>query len=151
MLESHPDKGGDSDKFKLIREAYDIMKDDVQKKEYDNKLMYYQEMYDRAEEINLQKNIYNFKCIQCEKNNEINKELVKKQNNFYLIFLNSLYNYQTYLIFVEPLIIRFTISHISIRSINLNATMASDFWLASSLSDKSSMSTRRRATTRMIN
>ena len=83
MLESHPDKGGDSDKFKLIREAYDIMKDDVQKKEYDNKLMYYQEMYDRAEEINLQKNIYNFKCIQCEKNNEINKELVKKQNNFY--------------------------------------------------------------------
>ena len=83
MLESHQDKGGDSDKFKLIREAYDIMKDDVQKKEYDNKLMYYQEMYDRAEEINLQKNIYNFKCIQCEKNNEINKELVKKQNNFY--------------------------------------------------------------------
>ena len=83
MLESHPDKGGDSDKFKLIREAYDIMKDDVHKKEYDNKLMYYQEMYDRAEEINLQKNIYNFKCIQCEKNNEINKELVKKQNNFY--------------------------------------------------------------------
>ena len=32
MLESHPDKGGDSDKFKLIREAYDIMKDDAQKK-----------------------------------------------------------------------------------------------------------------------
>ena len=81
MLESHPDKGGDSDKFKLIREAYDIMKDDVQKKEYDNKLMYYQEMYDRAEEINLQKNIYNFKCIQCEKNNEINSELIQKQNN----------------------------------------------------------------------
>ena len=94
MLESHPDKGGDSDKFKLIREAYDIMKDDVQKKEYDNKLMYYQEMYDRAEEINLQKNIYNFKCIQCEKNNEINKELVKKQNNFYqyiIIFNTNLY------------------------------------------------------------
>ena len=83
MLESHPDKGGDSDKFKLIREAYDIMKDEVQKKEYDNKLMYYQEMYDRAEEINLQKNQYNFKCIQCEKNNEINKELIKKQNKFY--------------------------------------------------------------------
>ena len=82
MLESHPDKGGDSDKFKLIREAYDIMKDDVQKKEYDNKLMYYQEMYDRAEEINLQKNIYNFKCIQCEKNNEINSELIQKQNKF---------------------------------------------------------------------
>ena len=83
MLESHPDKGGDSDKFKLIREAYDIMKDEVQKKEYDNKLMYYQEMYDRAEEINLPKNQYNFKCIQCEKNNEINKELIKKQNKFY--------------------------------------------------------------------
>ena len=83
MLESHPDKGGDSDKFKLIREAYDIMKDEVQKKEYDNKLMYYQEMYDRAEEINLEKNQYNFKCIQCEKNNEINKELIKKQNKFY--------------------------------------------------------------------
>ena len=83
MLEYHPDKGGDSEKFKLIREAFDLMKDEIKKKEYDNKLMYYQEMYDRAEEINLQKNIYNFKCIQCEKNNEINKELVKKQNNFY--------------------------------------------------------------------
>ena len=83
MLESHPDKGGDSDKFKLIREAYDIMKDDAQKKEYDNKLMYYQEMYDRAEEINLDKDKYNFKCIQCEKNNEINEELIKKQNKYY--------------------------------------------------------------------
>ena len=83
MLEYHPDKGGDSEKFKLIREAYDLMKDEIKKKEYDNKLMYFQEIYDRAEEINLEHNVFNFKCIQCEKNNEINKELVKKQNNFY--------------------------------------------------------------------
>ena len=83
MLESHPDKGGDSDKFKLIREAYDLMKDDVKKKEYDNKLIYFQEMYDRAEEINLQKNVFNYKCIQCQKDNQIDKELIKEQNKFY--------------------------------------------------------------------
>ena len=83
MLESHPDKGGDSDKFKLIREAYDLMKDDEKKKEYDNKLMYFQDMYDRAEEINLEPNIFNFKCIQCEKNNEINNKLIKEQNSGY--------------------------------------------------------------------
>ena len=81
MLESHPDKGGDSDKFKLIREAYDLMKDDEKKKEYDNKLMYFQDMYDRAEEINLEHNVFNFKCIQCEKNNEIDNKLIKEQNN----------------------------------------------------------------------
>ena len=85
MLESHPDKGGDSDKFKLIREAYDIMKDDVQKKEYDNKLMYYQEMYDRAEEINLQKNKNNFTCIQCQKNNIIEKEVIIDDAKQYII------------------------------------------------------------------
>ena len=83
MLESHPDKGGDSDKFKLIREAYDLMKDDEKKKEYDNKLMYFQDMYDRAEEINLEHNVFNFKCIQCEKNNEIDNKLIKEQNNSY--------------------------------------------------------------------
>ena len=85
MLESHPDKGGDSDKFKLIREAYDIMKDDVHKKEYDNKLMYYQEMYDRAEEINLNKNEKNFICLQCEKNNKIEENLIKEDTRQYLI------------------------------------------------------------------
>ena len=83
MLEYHPDKGGDSEKFKLIREACDLMKDETKKKEYDNKLMYFQEIYDRAEEINLEHNVFNFKCIQCEKNNEINQKLIKEQNNFY--------------------------------------------------------------------
>ena len=83
MLEYHPDKGGDSEKFKLIRDAYELMKDTNKKKEYDNKLMYFQEIYDRAEEINLEHNIYNFKCIQCEKNNEIDKKLIKVQNNYY--------------------------------------------------------------------
>ena len=83
ILESHPDKGGDSDKFKLILEAYELMKDEAKKKEYDNKLMYFQEMYDRAEEINLNKNVYKFKCIQCEKENEIKKESIKEQNQLY--------------------------------------------------------------------
>ena len=32
ILESHPDKGGDSDKFKLILEAYELMKDEAKKK-----------------------------------------------------------------------------------------------------------------------
>ena len=85
MLESHPDKGGDSDKFELIREAYELMKDSNKKKEYDNKLMYYQEMYDRAEEINLEKNENAFICMQCEKNNEIQKELIKDNVNQYII------------------------------------------------------------------
>ena len=85
MLESHPDKGGDSDKFELIREAYELMKDNDKKKEYDNKLMYYQEMYERAEEINLQKNQNNFICLQCEKNNIIEKELIKENTNQYII------------------------------------------------------------------
>ena len=83
MLESHPDKGGDSERFKLIREAFDLMKDEVKKKEYDNKLIYFQEIYDRAEEIILEPNDFNFKCIQCEKNNEIDKNLIKGQNNLY--------------------------------------------------------------------
>ena len=83
ILKSHPDKGGDSDKFKLILEAYELMKDEAKKKEYDNKLMYFQEMYDRAEEINLNKNVYKFKCIQCEKENEIKKESIKEQNQLY--------------------------------------------------------------------
>ena len=83
ILESHPDKGGDSDKFELIREVYEIMKDSNKKKEYDNKLMYFQDMYDRAEEINLEHNVFNFKCIQCEKNNEIDNKLIKEQNNSY--------------------------------------------------------------------
>ena len=85
MLESHPDKGGDSDKFELIREAYELMKDNNKKKEYDNKLMYYQEMYERAEEINLDKNEKNFLCVQCEKNNIIEKELIKDGTTQYLI------------------------------------------------------------------
>ena len=85
MLESHPDKGGDSDKFELIREAYELMKDNNKKKEYDNKLMYYQEMYERAEEINLHKNENNFYCIQCGKNNIIEKELIKDRTMQYLI------------------------------------------------------------------
>ena len=45
--------------------------------------MYFQEMYDRAEEINLNKNVYKFKCIQCEKENEIKKESIKEQNQLY--------------------------------------------------------------------
>ena len=85
MLESHPDKGGDSDKFELIREAYELMKDDNKKKEYDNKLMYYQEMYERAEEINLKKDEDNFICFQCEKNNKIEKKSIKDKNVQYLI------------------------------------------------------------------
>ena len=85
MLESHPDKGGDSDKFELIREAYELMKDNNKKKEYDNKLMYYQEMYERAEEINLHKNENNFYCVQCGKNNIIEKELIKDRTMQYLI------------------------------------------------------------------
>ena len=85
MLESHPDKGGDSDKFELIREAYELMKDDNKKKEYDTKLMYYQEMYERAEEINLKKDEDNFICFQCEKNNKIEKNSIKDKNIQYLI------------------------------------------------------------------
>ena len=85
MLESHPDKGGDSDKFELIREAYELMKDNNKKKEYDNKLMYYQEIYERAEEINLHKNENNFYCVQCGKNNIIEKELIKDRTMQYLI------------------------------------------------------------------
>ena len=85
MLESHPDKGGDSDKFELIREAYELMKDDNKKKEYDNKLMYYQEMYERAEEINLKKDEDNFICFQCEKNNKIENNSIKDKNVQYLI------------------------------------------------------------------
>ena len=84
MLESHPDKGGDSDKFELIREAYELMKDENKKKEYDNKLMYYQEMYERAEEINLKKDEDNFICFQCEKNNKIERNSIK-DNVQYLI------------------------------------------------------------------
>ena len=84
MLESHPDKGGDSDKFKLIREAYELMKDNNKKKEYDNKLMYYQEMYERAEEINLHKNENSFYCVQCENKNIIEKELIKDGTSQYL-------------------------------------------------------------------
>ena len=85
MLEYHPDKGGDSEKFKFIREAYELMKDKIKKKEYDNKLMYYQEMYDRAEEINLNKNENNFICIQCEKNNKIEDNLFKENTKQYII------------------------------------------------------------------
>ena len=85
ILESHPDKGGDSDKFELIREVYEIMKDSNKKKEYDNKLMYYQEICDRAEEINLQKNENNFTCIQCQKNNIIENELIKDDVTQYII------------------------------------------------------------------
>ena len=85
MLESHPDKGGDSAQFELIREAFELMKDNVKKKEYDNKLMYYQEMYDRAEEIQLKQNENNFSCIQCEKNNIIDREAIKTYSNQYII------------------------------------------------------------------
>ena len=85
ILESHPDKGGDSDKFELIREVYEIMRDSNKKKEYDNKLMYYQEICDRAEEINLQKNEKSFTCIQCQKNNIIENELIKDDVTQYII------------------------------------------------------------------
>ena len=77
MIESHPDKGGDSSKFEQIREAYELMKNEDKKKEYDNKLMYYQEMYERAEEINIEKNDMFFYCIQCAKKNDINPEIFK--------------------------------------------------------------------------
>ena len=85
MLGSHPDKGGDSAQFELIREAFELMKDNVKKKEYDNKLMYYQEMYDRAEEIQLKQNENNFSCIQCEKSNIIDRETIKTYSNQYII------------------------------------------------------------------
>ena len=32
----HPDKGGDSDHFKLVQEAYEVLSDDNKRKLYDN-------------------------------------------------------------------------------------------------------------------
>ena len=80
IIESHPDKGGDSSKFEQIREAYELMKDEYKKKEYDNKLIYYQEMFERAEEINIGKNETIFYCTQCAKKNEINPEIFTDSN-----------------------------------------------------------------------
>ena len=85
MLEYHPDKGGDSEKFKQIKEAFELMKDSNSKKLYDNKLMYYQEMYERAEEIDINKNSDNFICLQCEKTNQIDKNNFKNNINQYII------------------------------------------------------------------
>lgn len=36
VLEHHPDKGGDPDKFRQIQEAYEILSNDNKKQEYDN-------------------------------------------------------------------------------------------------------------------
>ncbi len=85
ILENHPDKGGDTEKFEIIKEAYELLKDNDKRKEYDNKLIYYQEIIERAEEINLDINNTKFNCLQCETENEIHKEQIKKGINQYII------------------------------------------------------------------
>ncbi len=50
---NHPDKGGNSEEFEKVKNAFDILKDDKKKKEFDNQLIYYFEILDRAEEINI--------------------------------------------------------------------------------------------------
>lgn len=93
MLKHHPDKGGDSEKFQQIKEAYDILKDKNNKKEYDNQLIYFLEILERAEVIELKPNDTQFTCAQCNGVNNINlisidssKENIYKCENCSMIY-----------------------------------------------------------------
>lgn len=93
MLKNHPDKGGDSQKFQQIKEAYDILKDKNNKKEYDNQLIYFLEIMERAEIIQLKPNDAQFTCTQCHGENNINttsidssKENICKCENCSMIY-----------------------------------------------------------------
>ena len=66
VTKNHPDKGGNKEIFEKIKEAYDILRDPIKKKEYDNKLIYYIEVLERAEEINITDKNIKYKCIQCD-------------------------------------------------------------------------------------
>ncbi len=73
---NHPDKGGNSEEFEKVKNAFEILKDDKKKKEFDNKLIYYFEVLDRAEEINIGFNDKFYTCLQCLNENEIDFDLI---------------------------------------------------------------------------
>ena len=73
---NHPDKGGNSEEFEKVKNAFEILKDDKKKKEFDNQLIYYFEVLDRAEEINIGFNDKFYTCLQCLNENEIDFDLI---------------------------------------------------------------------------
>ena len=73
---NHPDKGGNSEEFEKVKNAFEILKDDKKKKEFDNQLIYYFEVLDRAEEIKIGFNDKFYTCLQCLNENEIDFDLI---------------------------------------------------------------------------
>lgn len=76
----HPDKGGKQEDFQRIKEAYDYLKDNENKKEYDTQLQYEEEAYEKAEEIGLD-GLFQFECFQCRGVNIFDEDLIKALNN----------------------------------------------------------------------
>jgi curved DNA-binding protein CbpA len=75
---NHPDKGGNTNDFEKVKNAFELLKDPKKKKEFDNQLIYYFEVLDRAEEIEIGINDKFFTCIQCLTENDINFDLIDK-------------------------------------------------------------------------
>ena len=80
VLKHHPDKGGEAEMFNRIKEAYDILKDQKKKEEFDNDLYYQIDVVDKAEPIKLEKGEYNFRCIQCHSQCVLNYDSFSSTN-----------------------------------------------------------------------
>ena len=66
IKKAHPDKGGNSEEFQQIKEAFDVLNDPIKKKIFDNELTYHIDILERAEVIYLSKGERDFSCIQCQ-------------------------------------------------------------------------------------
>jgi hypothetical protein len=96
MKQNHPDKGGESETFNKIKQAYEYLKEN--KDEHDRKLkckIFIKkdniELYEKAEEIELirSKNSYNYQCIQCFNMNDIIKDEPDDKTTQYITKCNS--------------------------------------------------------------
>ena len=84
IKKTHPDKGGNSEEFQQIKEAFDVLNDPIKKKIFDNELTYHIDILERAEVIYLSKGERDFSCVQCQCVNEINTcNLKENVDNIY--------------------------------------------------------------------
>lgn len=83
--QNHPDKGGDTEKFKLINLAYDILSDPIKKKGFDDQGIFFTDSTTYTEAINTLQNLFN---------ELINKHDPEKDNLIQSMFVEARYKKQ---------------------------------------------------------